>query len=274
MTLPAPYYQDDRVTIYHGDMFDILHDLPTCSVDAVITDPPYSSGGAFRGDRARGTAEKYVQTGTIAYRPEFAGDTRDQRSYLAWSSLWMNAARAACTPGAPIACFSDWRQLPTTTDALQAGGWIWRGIAVWSKKYGRVNPNGMSSAAEFIAWGTNGPRADADTYADAEHDYPAGMHHTQMIDMGDVDDSDVDDFAGVYEVSAPRKRDHIAQKPTEVMHWLMRTAPPAGTVLDPFIGSGTTLRAALDTGRKAIGVEKDEHSCEIAASRLAQGVLL
>lgn len=142
MSLPAPYYADGGVTIYHGDMFDVLPHLS--GIGAVVTDPPYSSGGAFRGDRAQSTSAKYVQTGTQAYRPEFAGDNRDQRSFLAWCALWMNAARIASEPGAPIACFIDWRQLPTMTDAIQAGGWMWRGIAVWSKKYGRPNEIGRA----------------------------------------------------------------------------------------------------------------------------------
>ena len=46
-----PYYEADGITIYHGDSFDILHDLS--GIDAVVTDPPYSSGGAFRGDHVR-----------------------------------------------------------------------------------------------------------------------------------------------------------------------------------------------------------------------------
>ncbi len=66
---------------------------------------------------------------------------------------------------------------------------------------------------------------------------------------------------------------HATQKPLAVMRWCVGMAGDAGVVLDPFMGSGTTLRAAKDAGLTAIGIELDEASCEIAASRLAQGVL-
>lgn len=239
--MSEPYYQDDvaGITIWHGDMFDVLPELS--GIGAVITDPPYSSGGAFRGDRMAKTTAKYTNSTTSAYRPEFAGDNRDQRSYLAWCALWMNAARVATTPGAPIACFTDWRQMPTTTDAIQAGGWTWRGIAVWSKKYGRPNPSGFSNAAEYVVWGTNGPATE-------RPDYPPG----------------------VFECPIERERDHIAQKPESVMRWLLRLASPGAVVLDPFMGSGTTLRAAADLGYRAIGIDCDERYCETAAKRLGQ----
>jgi len=237
----TPYYQDTAVTIYCGDSFDII---PTIQgIDAVITDPPYSSGGAFRGDRMVSTSSKYVQNGTAIYRPEFAGDNRDQRSFLTWCTLWLNCARNSANPGACVACFIDWRQLPIMTDALQCGGWTWRGIAVWSKKYGRPNPSGFSSACEFLVWGTNGAAVE-------RKDYPAG----------------------IFEAASPTgvAKEHIAQKPASVMGWAVRLSIPNSLILDPFMGSGTTLISAKQSGRRAIGIEVDESYCEIAARRLSQ----
>ena len=65
---------------------------------------------------------------------------------------------------------------------------------------------------------------------------------------------------------------HPTQKNEKLMRRLV-SLTKSGTVLDPFMGSGTTLRAAKDLGRKAIGIEIEERYCEIAAKRLAQEVL-
>lgn len=65
---------------------------------------------------------------------------------------------------------------------------------------------------------------------------------------------------------------HPTQKPVCLMGWCIKKAKAKGTILDPFMGSGTTLRAAKDLNRKAIGIEIEEKYCEIAAKRMEQEV--
>ena len=72
----------------------------------------------------------------------------------------------------------------------------------------------------------------------------------------------------------PERGDHPTPKPLSLMKWCLNQQPQAMTILDPFMGSGTTLRAAKDLSRKAIGIELEEKYCEIAARRMAQEVLL
>ncbi len=237
-----PYYEQDGIAIYHGDAFEVLHELS--GIGAVITDPPYSSGGAFRGDRTVSTVTKYVRSDTAAYRPEFAGDTRDQRSFTVWCAMWLNAARQASISGAVLASFIDWRQLPTLTDAVQAGGWLWRGLATWHKPGIRMQRGRFSASAEYVVYGTNGETVDHDGCPQ-----------------------------NVFACQPESDKEHIAQKPETVLHWVMGTVPPGYTVLDPFMGSGTTLVVAKARGHRAIGIDVDERYCEIAARRLSQGVL-
>ena len=97
---------------------------------ACLGDPPCSPGGDPR-NKAQATSTKYLSSENRNVYPAFQGDTRDQRSYLAWSSLWLGRARELVAPGGLVGVFSDWRQLPVTTEAVQCGGWVWRGVVPW-----------------------------------------------------------------------------------------------------------------------------------------------
>lgn len=237
-----PYYEQSGIVIYHGDCFEVLHDLS--GAGAVVTDPPYSSGGAFRGDRTNSTVTKYVNSDTAIYRPEFAGDNRDQRAFAAWCAMWMNASRQACNVGAVMASFIDWRQLPVLTDAVQCGGWVWRGLGTWHKPGIRMQRGRFSASAEYVVYATNGEAVDHDGYAQ-----------------------------NVFACQPEGDKEHIAQKPEAVLHWVMSIVPAGVLVLDPFMGSGTTLVVSKARGHQAIGIECDERYCEIAARRLQQEAL-
>jgi len=229
----------------YGDSMRLLLDLEDESVDLVLTDPPYSSGGQFRSDRAGATTqEKYVQSGTIIKRPDFDGDSRDQRGFLAWASVWLAECWRATKLGGSCLVFTDWRQLPTMTDAVQAGGYIWRGIVAWDKIHVRPRA-GFSSRAEYLVWGTRGPYS-SDVY-----------------------------LPGVIQAATPRgeERIHQTEKPLGLLEQLVEVCPPGGLVLDPFVGSGSTLDAARNRGRRALGFEINADYMELAARRLDQASL-
>jgi site-specific DNA-methyltransferase (adenine-specific) len=240
-----------RATLYLGDCLEVIPAIER--FDALICDPPYSSGGMVRGDRMGSTRDKYQSNDVNVEHPEFTGDNRDQRGFHAWAALWLMLAMEKCAPGGVAALFSDWRQLPTVTDALQSGGWVWRGIVPWDKLMARPMPNRFKAQCEFVAWGTNGPR-DFSTDNAAYH-------------------------PGILSERPPTNDDrvHSTQKPVGIMRLLSRVAPTGGIILDPFMGSGTTGVGAIDDGRQFIGIEKDPRIFDIACQRIdaaqAQGSL-
>jgi site-specific DNA-methyltransferase (adenine-specific) len=231
--------------IIHGDCLEVLRTLPDASVDAVITDPPYSSGGLFRGDRMVSTETKYIQSGCEGRFPSFSGDNRDQRSWAYWCQLWLSQCLRVCKPSGYLLLFSDWRQLPTASDSIQAAGWVWRGLVPWDKTEGARAPHTgyFRHQCEYVVWGTKG------VCRKATHGGP---------------------WPGCFRFSVKYSdKWHQAGKPTLLLRELVRCVSPGGTILDPFMGSGTTGVASLQAGYGFVGVEADLSAYQVADVRLA-----
>jgi site-specific DNA-methyltransferase (adenine-specific) len=253
--MSAPYYEDEFVQLWHGEAFSVLRDLPPGCIDALITDPPYSSGGAFRGDRAADPIAKYrgnVDGQIVRHLDSFAGDTRDQRAWMSWVGAWGYETFRVMAPSRPAHIFCDWRQVGAAIDAVQIAGFVYRGLLTWDKTAGaggRPMRGRFRQHSEFIVWGSSGPMDD-----------PSSQFPGSVITV----DSE-----------SHTRREHPTQKPVGLIEELLRVVPDDShrPILDPFAGSGSTLVAAKQHGRKAIGVELNERYCEIAARRLSQDVL-
>ena len=92
--------------LIQGDALKVLSSFPPNTFDAVITDPPYASGGRTQAEKNKSTAKKYSSMGGSA-PPPFDGDSKDQRSWTRWCAEWLAEARRASKPGAPVCMFID-----------------------------------------------------------------------------------------------------------------------------------------------------------------------
>lgn len=193
-----PYYQEDGITIYHGDCRDILPHLEP--VDLVLTDPPYGVG--FRGE------------GWDKSIPEIA-----TRLFSLFPTVAIITA-------------------PTTMWDYSRPDWVLNWVRPGSTS--RTKKGTFNHWSPILLYGGKGPNPDTIILPDCvNHTYDAG--------------------------------DHPSPKPLNLMRWLITSFQ--GTILDPFMGSGTTLVAAKQLGRKAIGIEIEQKYCDIAVDRLRQGVL-
>lgn len=234
------------VQLYKGNAMDILqHDIGL--FDAVITDPPYASGATLA-DKQQGTARKYTGTKGRCPFPDFVGDAMDQRAWTRMMREVLTAARDRCRPGAILAVFIDWRNLPSLYDAIQWAGWALRGVVVWDKLSSRPQRGRFRQQTEYLVWASNGPLP---------------------LQRG------VGCLPGVYRAGNVQgaERLHQTQKPLEIMREIVRITVPGGRILDPFAGSGTTLAAARQEGFDAVGCEVHPAIAEAAARRLGVPVL-
>ena len=229
------------IELYNGDCRAFLSNYNGERFDAVITDPPYASGGATLSERSASTSQKYTATKKACPFPDFMGDQMDSRSWLHMMADVFALARVRCHDGAVLVAFCDWRQMPLLTDAVQWAGWQWRGTLVWDKLTSRPQKGRFRQQAEYIVWGSNG-------------DMPISRP--------------VPCLPGVFKYGNPQSRIHLTEKPLQLMRDIVKITEPGGHILDPFAGSGTTVLAAVQEGYTATGIEVTDTYAELARERI------
>lgn len=234
----TPYYDDGAVTIYHGRCEDVLPSLP--DVDVVFTSPPYN-----RGDMSGGLAN--LAGGYASYEDEL-----------------------------PAAEYEEWQRdiLRMCWDRLSERGAIFYnhrpriqdGVA-WLPLV--LNPG--LPLRQIIVWDRNIGANWSPSFFMPVHEWIMVMAKPEFA-LTDRSASHAGDVWRIGVEGAGKRPDHPAPFPVELPRRALAAIPP-GLVLDPFMGSGSTLRAAKDTGHRAIGIEIDERYCELAAERMGQEVL-
>lgn len=233
-----PYYEQDGITIYHGDCREVLPLLAGQSFAALITDPPYRSLDI---DVCRGTTTRLVNGGGFASRK---GDRIGSGEWFqTLSDEELQAVLAACDflmPSTGTAyVFADVKTGLALFPTLPV-----RNVIVWDK-----TTIGMGYAwRRMHEWIAYCPKSD---------------HKLRRPGFGDI-------------IRCPGvdEKFHPTEKPVGVITPLILNSTDEGdAILDPFAGAGSALLAARLAGRRAVGIECDERFCEIAAARLRQGIL-
>lgn len=236
--MQTPYYQDAAVALYHADCLDVLPEIGP--VDHLITDPPYSEHVHASNRR-----------GLTAHSGEFS-----EHRELGFTSL-DDATREAI--GEYCACVRRWVLVFSDTESCH----LWRDAihadyirtAFWHKVGGAPQFTGDRPAVACEAITICHPAGRKRWHGGGKQ----GLYSVPIVVSR----------GGPNEV-----RVHTTQKPLELMAQLVADfTDPGDLILDPFAGSGTTLVAAKRLGRRAIGIEREEQYCEIAAQRLSQGAL-
>ena len=248
MSGAEPYWTDGQVTLYVGDCRTVLPALGV-TADCIVADPPY-------------------------------GET--SLPWDKWPAGWLNFA-AACTSS--LWCFGSLRMFLDRSRDGEFAGWKLSQDVIWEKQNGTgFADDRFKRVHESVThwyrgdWGGiyhQVPKTEV-AWRTAANSGRAAPTHTGSIGNRNWEDDGTRIARTVQRVPNMWRRGaiHPTEKPVGILAPLITYAcPPGGLVVDPFAGSGSTLDAARQCGRRAIGVEAREDYAERAARRLSQAVL-
>lgn len=242
----TPYYQDDQITLYHGDCVEVMGTLT--EVDHVITDPPYSAHvhGNSRSSRMQSANDRGGKYGADTRRNVDLGF-----DHLTDKLRWDCAEAFARLARRWVLVFSDiesdhlWRSDLTRAELDYVRTGIWHKVGC-TPQFSGDRP---ATAAEAIT--ICHPRGRKRWNGGGGH---ALWSVPIVLDRGGTE-----------------KRLHTTQKPLGLMRALVdQFTDPGDVILDAFAGSGTTGIAAKYLGRKAILIEENEERAEVCAARLLE----
>lgn len=250
-----PYYEHAGITIFHGDCREVLPGLPP--VDLVFTSPPYNLGGEpwpHLGNWKPGdghTGKRKWSVGVACSGIQYAShdDAMPHGEYVLWQRSCLSLCWAALAADGAIFYNHKPRVIGAKlwTPLELTEGIPVRQIIIWARAGGiNYTPVAYTPTHEWII-----------------------VLAREGFRLRDKSASGVGD---VWRVSQRPDAEHPAPFPLGLPLAALETTKP-GLVLDPFMGSGTTLVAAKQLGRRAIGIEIEERYCELAAKRLSQEVL-
>lgn len=210
------YYQDDSITLYHGDC--LTEHRQWLEADVLVTDPPYGVS--------------YTSGWVEGRKRNTTGIANDRNPAIRDAALgaWGNR---------PYIAFGSWR-VPKPANVRQ--------MLIWDKG------DDPGTGDLTMPWGSS----FEEIYVSGKGKVWQGGRTVAVLRIGKPLGDD--------------RPNHPTPKPVPLMERLIEKCPP-GVIADPFAGSGATLLAVKNLGRKAIGVELEERYCEIIAKRCAQEVL-
>lgn len=240
MSLPKPYYHDEKagITIYHSDNREILPYLQDESIDLIVTDPPY--GIDFQSARpTEGRKKEKIKNDGLQDYLEMLPSMWKQFKRIIKDGCCCCCCCAGGGGGTPSLAYL-WIEASKHLDV--------ENVLIWDKGFLGLGWR-YRFQWEAVVIATKGDR---------------------KIWNGGESKSNILRFQKII----PQNGDHPTPKPESLMRELIESNSNIGNIiLDCYMGAGTTLRAAKDLGRKAIGIEIEEKYCEIAAKRLQQEIL-